>query len=242
MHCRVAWIVQCGFFLSFSFLWFLPSFIPSFLPLVLAKSFLSGFRIRLYQPSASTLRQLCRGVSDSILIENNGVAPDWGYNPRSWVTPLFSMRTESLTSSQCFHSIDADARCNRSRTHLMGMARSEISSLIMTLMEVISVQFCDILHKLKTKYRENSQYFAQQTVADVVLFSVRDIINDIEQLYGNSDFLRKGNVFSRVCPSAILSTAGSHVTVIHDLLDLTVQGRLASTPSPRYGTSLYRDP
>ena len=69
-----------------------------------------------------------------------------------------------------------------------------------------------------------------------------DIINDIEQLYGNSDFLRKGNVFSRVCPSAILSTAGSHVTVIHDLLDLTVQGRLASTPSRRYGTSLYRDP
>ena len=56
----------------------------------------------------------------------------------------------------------------------------------MTLMEVISVQFNDIFHKLMTEYRENLQYFAQQTASDVI-FSIRDIINDIEPLCGHPD-------------------------------------------------------
>ena len=38
---------------------------------------------RLYQASLSTLRQLCDDVSDTVLIENNRVAPEWGCNPFS---------------------------------------------------------------------------------------------------------------------------------------------------------------
>ena len=37
-------------------------------------------RAHLHQKSASTLRQLSDDASDAILIENNGVAPEWGYN------------------------------------------------------------------------------------------------------------------------------------------------------------------
>ena len=43
--------------------------------------------------SVSTLRQLCDDASESVLIENNVVTPDWA-------TPLLSMTTESLPSSQ----------------------------------------------------------------------------------------------------------------------------------------------
>ena len=39
------------------------------------------FRAYLHQASASTLRQLCDGISDTVLIENNGVTPEWGCNP-----------------------------------------------------------------------------------------------------------------------------------------------------------------
>ena len=35
--------------------------------------------------------------------------------------------------------------------------------------------------------------------------------------------LRKGNVFSRACLSVILPTGGSHVTITHNALDLTLQ-------------------
>ena len=37
-------------------------------------------RARLYQTSGSMLWQLCNDISDSVLIENNGVTPEWGCN------------------------------------------------------------------------------------------------------------------------------------------------------------------
>ena len=37
----------------------------------------------LQQVSVSTLRQLSDDASDSVLIESNGVAPEWGCNPFS---------------------------------------------------------------------------------------------------------------------------------------------------------------
>ena len=39
-------------------------------------------RVCLHQASAlaSTLQQLCNDACDSVLIENNGVAPEWGCN------------------------------------------------------------------------------------------------------------------------------------------------------------------
>ena len=40
-------------------------------------------RVHLHHVSALTLRQLCNDASDSVLIENNGVALGWGYNPFS---------------------------------------------------------------------------------------------------------------------------------------------------------------
>ena len=40
-------------------------------------------RAHLHQASASTLGQLSNDASDSVLIENNGVAPEWGCNPFS---------------------------------------------------------------------------------------------------------------------------------------------------------------
>ena len=36
--------------------------------------------------------------------------------------------------------------------------------------------------------------------------------------------LWESNVFRHVCISAILSTGGSYVTIIHDALNLTMQG------------------
>ena len=37
-------------------------------------------------------------------------------------------------------------------------------------------------------------------------------------------WLRKGNVFSRVCLSTEVGMGGSHVTITHDALDLSLQG------------------
>ena len=54
-------------------------------------------RARLHQATESALQQLCNETSDTILIENNGVTPDWGCNPFS------------LVSSQSCCSVDADA-------------------------------------------------------------------------------------------------------------------------------------
>ena len=34
-----------------------------------------------HQASASTLQQLCDDASNTVLIENNGVAPDWSCYP-----------------------------------------------------------------------------------------------------------------------------------------------------------------
>ena len=41
------------------------------------------------------LQQLCNDASDTVLIESNGVTPDWSCNP-FLVTPLSSMRTVQL--------------------------------------------------------------------------------------------------------------------------------------------------
>ena len=38
-------------------------------------------KARLHQASMSLLRQLCKDASDTVLIENNGVTPEWGCNP-----------------------------------------------------------------------------------------------------------------------------------------------------------------
>ena len=56
-------------------------------------------RARLHQASASTLRQLCNDSCNSVLIENNGITWKW-VAIHSGVTPLFSMKTELLTSSK----------------------------------------------------------------------------------------------------------------------------------------------
>ena len=44
---------------------------------------IGAVRVHLHQASVSTMRQLCDDASDSDLIENNGVTPDWGCNPFS---------------------------------------------------------------------------------------------------------------------------------------------------------------
>ena len=47
-------------------------------------------RVRLHQASASMPQQLCDDASNSVLIENNVVAPDWGCNPFSSDTVVFN--------------------------------------------------------------------------------------------------------------------------------------------------------
>ena len=49
---------------------------------------------------------------------------------------------------------------------------------------------------------------------------------------------REGNVFSRVCLS-FCSQGGSHATITHNTLDLTIQG--TPDPSPGHSTLLYRE-
>ena len=47
-------------------------------------------RAHLHQASAPTLRQLCDDACDSVLIENNGVAPEWVCNPFSSDSTVFN--------------------------------------------------------------------------------------------------------------------------------------------------------
>ena len=56
-----------------------------------------------------------------------------------------------------------------------------------------------------------------------------------KNIYHPPTKLRKGNVFSRVCPSVIPSMGGPHVTITHDALDLIVQ-----PPHIRHGDPLPR--
>ena len=42
-----------------------------------------GRKSHLHEAWASTLQQLCGDASDTVLIENTGVAPKWGCNPFS---------------------------------------------------------------------------------------------------------------------------------------------------------------
>ena len=48
------------------------------------------------QASVSMLRQLCDDTSDTVLIENNGVAPEWGCKPYLSDSIIFS--ENSITS------------------------------------------------------------------------------------------------------------------------------------------------
>ena len=68
-------------------------------------------KVHLHQMSASMLRQLCDDASNSVLIENNGVTPEWGCNPFLSDSQLFSMRKVSLASLQNCRS--ANAWCKR---------------------------------------------------------------------------------------------------------------------------------
>ena len=64
----------------------------------------------------------------------------------------------------------------------MGMARNEIP-LLMLLIKVISEQFNNIPPDT------NDIFFARQMVSTVMLFSINDIINDIERLCHKPDGL-----------------------------------------------------
>ena len=55
-------------------------------------------------------RQCCDDVWDSVLIENNRVAPEL-VATHCQVSPLISMRTELLVSWQSCRSVDAEASC-----------------------------------------------------------------------------------------------------------------------------------
>ena len=56
-------------------------------------------RDHLHQASVSTPGQLCDDTSDSLLIENNGVAQEWGCNPFSSDYIVFNEnRITSVTS------------------------------------------------------------------------------------------------------------------------------------------------
>ena len=48
------------------------------------------FRVRLHQASASMLRQLCDDACDSVLIEINGITPEWVCNPFSSGSTVFN--------------------------------------------------------------------------------------------------------------------------------------------------------
>ena len=79
------------------------------------------------------LQQHFDDASDNVLFENNAVFQKWvatpscsnsivtmesfenGLQPYPVATPLFSMRTELLASSQSCCSVDADAWCKRAR-------------------------------------------------------------------------------------------------------------------------------
>ena len=62
----------------------------------------SCIRARLHQASVSMLRQLNHDASISVLIENNGVTPDWGCNPFS-SNSFVTTRKQSL-QRLCFYT------------------------------------------------------------------------------------------------------------------------------------------
>ena len=72
-------------------------------------------RVLLHQASVSMLRQCCDDASHKFLIEINGVTQS-GIQPQAGVTPLFSIRTASLASSQNCRSVDSDSWCKRTIT------------------------------------------------------------------------------------------------------------------------------
>ena len=67
-------------------------------------------RSHLHPASESMMQQLCDDANDSVLIENNGVAPECHCNPFSG-NSIVSMRTESLGSWQSCRSVESGAWC-----------------------------------------------------------------------------------------------------------------------------------
>ena len=77
---------------------------------------LRALRAHLHQASASTLRQFCDDTRDSVLFENNEIAPEWGCNPFLSDSIVFNKnRIASIITEllQSCHGIDADALCKR---------------------------------------------------------------------------------------------------------------------------------
>ena len=67
----------------------------------------------LHQASASMLQQCCDDTTDTVLIESNGVAPDWSCKPFWSDFIVFNENSISLGPSRSCRSIDSDARCKR---------------------------------------------------------------------------------------------------------------------------------
>ena len=67
-------------------------------------------RVSLHQASASTLRQLCDDTSDTVWIENNGVALEWGCSPFFNNSIVLNENSIHSTILELSHR-DADARC-----------------------------------------------------------------------------------------------------------------------------------
>ena len=66
-------------------------------------------RVHLHQASALMLRQLWDDDIDTVLMESNAVAPEWGCNPFS--SDFSGFKENSIASLQNRHSVDADAWC-----------------------------------------------------------------------------------------------------------------------------------
>ena len=67
-------------------------------------------RARLHYASASMLRQCCNDTSDTVLIENNRVASEWGCSP-FWSNCIVFNQT-SITDAQCKQALTLHM-CNR---------------------------------------------------------------------------------------------------------------------------------
>ena len=59
-------------------------------------------RVRLHQVSESTLQQLCNNTSNTSLIENNGITPEWGCNTFS-SDPIVTGRNEVVAKAIFLH-------------------------------------------------------------------------------------------------------------------------------------------
>ena len=94
-YCRIIFLTNCSLD---SRLWSVMENSTSGNVVLMLLSPGSFSRARLQQASASMLKQLCHDASYTVLIENNGI--QIGVETHFRTTPLFSIRTISLASSQ----------------------------------------------------------------------------------------------------------------------------------------------